>query len=121
MAIGNRLFALAEREFKANRAAPVRPKFRGMNLNIGKYDESWDHKRGAAVRMMGVILRDNDQALYDRVSASDQAAKTYSDAAAWLQREANYLRRTASMLDTAASRLSAVLERYEDERTMKPS
>jgi hypothetical protein len=119
MAIGNRLFALAEREFKANRSTPVRQKFRGMNLNIGKYDESWDHKRGAAVRMMGVILRDNDQALFERVSANEQAAKTYADAASWLRREANVLRKTASMLDMAASRVNVVLERYESEKTVK--
>jgi hypothetical protein len=113
MAMGNKLFALAEREFKANRAAPVHTKFRGMKLNIGKFDESWDHKRGAAVRMMGVILRDDDKALYERVCASEESARTYTGAADWLQREANLLRRTAGMLDTAASRLGAVLERYE--------
>lgn len=116
MAIGNRLFALAEREFKANRAAPMRTKFRGLKLNIGKFDESWDHKRGAAVRMMGVILREGDQSLYDRVSASDEAAKMYAGAADWLQREAILLRRTAGMLDTAASRLAAVLERRAAEK-----
>ena len=121
MAIGNRLFALAEREFKANRTTPVRQKFRGMKLNLSKLDEGWDHKRGAAVRMMGVILRDNDQALYERVSESDQAAKMYSEAATWLRREANVLRKTAGHLDTAASRLDAVLERYEREKGQKPS
>ena len=91
MAIGNRLFALAEREFKANRATPVRQKFRGMKLKLSKLDEGWDHKRGAAVRMMGVVLRDSDTELYERVSASDQSVKTYSDAAAWLRREASLL------------------------------
>ena len=121
MAIGNRLFALAEREFKANRSAPVRQKFRGMKLNLSKLDEGWDHKRGAAVRMMGVILRDNDQTLYERVSASDQAAKTYTEAATWLRREANLLRKTASHLDTAASRLGAVLDRYQREKESRPS
>jgi hypothetical protein len=121
MAIGNKLFALAEREFKSTRTTPVRSKFRGMNLNISKFDETWDHKRGAAVRMMGVVLRDGDQALYERVSASDQVAKTYCDAASWLLREASVLRKTASMLDTAASRLGAVLERYEIEKTLKSS
>lgn len=116
MAIGNRLFALAEREFKANRTAPLRKRFRGLNLNISKYDETWDHKRGAAVRMMSVILRNDDEALYGRVSENDQTAKTYRDAANWFQREASYLRKTAGLLDTAASRLVAVLDRYDREQ-----
>lgn len=113
MAIGNKLFALAEREFKANRAAPVRAKFRGMNLNIGKYDEGWDRKRGTAVRFMGVILRDNDQQLLDRVGGDD---RLYRDGAAWLKREANYLRKTAGLMETAASRLGAVIERHEERK-----
>ncbi len=113
MAMGNRLFALAEREFKANRTTVAREKFRGMNLNVGKYDEGWDRKRGAAVRMMAVILRDNDEALLARVSESEQAAKTYGSAAAWLMREGEYLRKTAGLLDTAAGRLKVVLDRLE--------
>ena len=121
MAMGNKLFALAEREFKANRAAPVRSKFRGMNLNIGKYDEGWDKERGTAVRMMGVVLRLNDQQLMERVSAGEQETKMYRDAAAWLQREANYLRKTAGLLDTAASRIGSVLEKHDDERASTPS
>lgn len=115
------MFALAEREFKANRAAPVRQKFRGLKLNVGKYDEGWDRKRGAAVRMMAVVLRDDDQALYTRVSQSPGFAKTYTDAASWLQREADYLRLTASKLDVAASRLKAVLDRCEDSATLTAS
>lgn len=113
MAMGNRLFALAEREFKANRTTRVRERFRGMNLNVGKYDEGWDRKRGSAVRMMAVILRDDDEGLYARVTESAQAAKTYASAAAWLLREGEYLRKTAGMLDTAAARLKVVLDRYE--------
>ncbi|HKQ84309.1 MAG TPA: hypothetical protein VJS42_19085 [Steroidobacteraceae bacterium] len=55
MAIGNKLFALAEREFKRNTSkTPAREKFRGLKLNISKYDETWDRRRGAAARMMGV-------------------------------------------------------------------
>jgi hypothetical protein len=112
MAIGNKLFALAEREFKQTRAAPVkREKFRAMNLNIGRYDATWDRKRGAAVRMMSVILRQDDEALLDRVSADAETIKLYNDAADWFRREATYLRKTATMLDTAATRLTTVLER----------
>lgn len=113
MAIGNRLFALAEREFKANRAAPVRTKFKGLKLNIGKYDESWDKRRGAAARMMGVVLRESDEALFQRVCSGGEQAKVYSDAAAWLEREADTLRRHASLLDTAVARLTAVLDRCQ--------
>ena len=114
MAIGNKLFALAEREFKHSRASPTQQRFRGLKFNIGKYDESYDRKRGAAVRMMGVVLRDDDKALYDRVAVSPQTAHTYSDAASWFRREAEYLRRTAHMLETAADRLSSVIERYQN-------
>jgi len=118
MAIGNKLFALAEREFKQTRASPIRrDKFRGMNLNVDKYDASWDRKRGSCVRMMAVILRQDDKALLDRVSTD---VKTYSDTADWFRRESSYLRKTAGMLDTAANRLSTVLERYQ-ERASQPA
>lgn len=111
MAVGNRLFALAEREFKQTRASPVkREKFRGMNLNIGRYDASWDRKRGSCVRMMSVILRQDDKALAERVSAD---VKTYGDAADWFRPEAGYLRKTANLLETAVDRLTTVLERQE--------
>lgn len=109
--IGNRLFALADREFKATRAAPVRTKFKGLKLNIGKYDETRDRRRGAAARMMGVVLRDSDETLFQRVCADNAASRTYTDAAAWLQREAEHLRRHAVMLDTAVARLTTVLDR----------
>ena len=118
---GNKLFALAEREFKANRAAPVRKKFRGLKINIGKYDENWDRRRGAAARMMGVVLRNNDETLFQRVCSSEQEAKIYGDAASWLKREAEHLRRHASMLDTAVARLTAVLDRCRQSAQVTPN
>lgn len=114
MAIGNRLFALAEREFKANRAAPVRVKFKGLKLNIGRYDETWDRRRGSAARMMGVVLRESDEALFQRVCSDAEQAKMYRDAAGWLQREAEHVRRHATLLDTAVARLTAVLDRCQE-------
>jgi hypothetical protein len=102
--------ALAEREFKASRVAPTKRKFRAFNINPSKFDESWDRHRGAAVRMMSVVLRDDEASLRQRVNAGGQTAKTYADAAAWFAREAEQLRRTAKLLDSAASRLTAVLE-----------
>lgn len=107
----SKLMALAEREFKANRAAPAKRNFRALNINLSKFDESWDRHRGAAVRMMSVVLRDDEASLHQRVTASEQAAKTYASAAAWFAREAEQLRRTAKLLDSAAGRLTTVLER----------
>lgn len=118
MAIGNKLFALAEREFKRNTSkTPAREKFRGLKLNISKYDETWDRRRGAAARMMGVILREGDEALLKRVGADASELKAYSDAPTWLQREAEHLRRHVAMLELAAGRLTTVLERCRARET----
>jgi hypothetical protein len=61
--------------------------------------------------MMYVVLRDDDAALERRVCESDRAAKTYAEAASWLQRESAYLRNVARLLDTAGTRLAVVLSR----------
>lgn len=116
MANGNRLFALAEREFKKKRELPAPAKFKGYRINVNKFDETWDRRRGTAARMMSVVLRDDDHTLLERVCESPQASKAYADAAEWLRRESAYLRRTASLLDTAVSRLTTVLQRCRSEQ-----
>lgn len=113
MAVGNRLFALAEQEFAKTRTTPRKAKFKGLNLNVSRFDESWDRKRGTAVRMMSVILRENDQELLARVSTNGGTGKTYQEAAQWFRREAEHLRKVAGMMDNAADRLVVVLERRE--------
>ncbi len=93
--------------------APQR-KFKAIRLNAARFDQSWDRKRGSAVRLMTVVLRDDHEALQRRVCATEQTAKTYADAAAWLQRESAHLRKIARLLETAGGRLAAVVSRCGD-------
>jgi len=117
MAPGNpvRLLKLADREFRqltGIRAAPAPTrKFKPIRLNAARLDHSWDRKRGAAVRLTAVLLREDDTTLQQRVCESEQTVKTYSNAADWLARESAYLRKIARLLDTAGERLGAVLQR----------
>jgi hypothetical protein len=69
---------------------------------------------------MAVLLREDDAALHQRVCESERSAKTYSDAADWLQRESAYLRKVARLLDTAAGRVEVVLERCSAEQQSAP-
>ena len=119
------LLTLADREFRREVEAP-RPKatrrhFKGLNLKLAKFDRAWDRKRGSAVRLMGVLLREGFEALHQRVCADERALKTYDSAAEWLQREAAYLRRVAAMQETAAFRLNTVLALCREERQVPPS
>lgn len=114
MAVGNRLFALAEKEFKKSRTTPTETKFRGLKMNVSKFDAGWDRKRGTAARMMSVILKEDDATLLRRVSTNGGTGKTYADAAVWFRREAEYLRRIAALMDQAADRLTVVLDRREE-------
>lgn len=111
----SRLLALSEKEFRREAASPdpqpVTATFRGLRLNINKYDATWDRKRGAAARLMAVLLRESDTALTNRVCETAASCRTYSGAADWLAGEARYLRKVASMMDTAAGRLGVVLQR----------
>ncbi len=117
MPTGNpiRLLALADREFRqlAGRPKTIAPtrKFKPVKLNTARFDTSWDRKRGAAMRLTAVLLRDDDTALERRVCESDKTVQTYALAATWLQRESAQLRRMARLLDTAGDRLTAVLLR----------
>ena len=125
MPAGNpaRLLKLAEREFTSLTGKPARQqpgrKFRPIKLNAARFDSAWDRKRGAAVRLMAVLLREDDTSLERRVCESDKAAKTYADAADWLQRESAYLRKVARLLDTAGTRVSAVLGRCERQTALR--
>jgi hypothetical protein len=114
------LLKLANREFKAlteERSTPQpNRKFKAMKLNAARFDQSWDHKRGAAARLTAVVLREDDVTLEHRVCESERSFKTYSSAADWLQRESAYLRKMARLLDTAGERLSAVLTRCQPGR-----
>ena len=58
-----------------------------MRMNLSKFDAAWDRKRGSAVRLMGVLLREDDAELERRVCESEKSAKTYAQAAEWMQRE----------------------------------
>lgn len=110
-----RLLKLADREFRQLTEDPApQPstrKFKPIKLNAARFDTSWDRKRGAAVRLTAVLLREDDTALQQRVCENERTAKTYADAADWLQRESAYLRKIARLLDTAGGRLSVVLTR----------
>jgi hypothetical protein len=110
---GMRLLQLADREYRqlSDKPATISParKFKAIKLNAARFDSGWDRsKRGAAVRLTAVLLRDDDTALERRVCENDRSAKTYAEAANWLQRESAYLRKVARLLDTAGVRLTAV-------------
>jgi hypothetical protein len=109
------LVALSGREYRRQAglpdAAPAPERFRGMRIKLTRFDPSWDRKRGSAARLMGVLLRENDQQLQDRVCADGEATRTYTGAAAWLHGEAKYLRSIANLMEKAAGRLSVVLKR----------
>jgi|SRR6185437_15686884 len=114
-----RLFKLADREFRqlTEDRQPPQPstrKFKPIKLNASRFDNAWDRKRGAAVRLTAVLLREDDVTLQQRVCENERSAKTYSDAADWLQRESAYLRKIARLLDTAGGRLSVVLTRCSE-------
>jgi hypothetical protein len=77
MSPGNRvhLLSLADREFRQLTEKSTAPivttrKFKAIRLNLSKFDHSWDRKRGAAVRLMGVLLREDDSTLERRVRAT---------------------------------------------------
>ena len=117
MPLGNptRLLKLANREFQqltdARRTPLPSRKFKPIRLNAARLDQSWDRKRGAAVRLTAVLLREDDAALERRVCENEKTVKTYTTAADWLTRESEYLRKVARLLDTASGRLATTLGR----------
>jgi hypothetical protein len=117
MSPGNpaRLLRLVDREFQELTGEPARtpppPRFKALKINPARFDRTWDRKRGSAVRLMAVVLREDHEALARRVCENEQTAKTYAGAADWLQRESAHLRKIARLLDTAGGRLAAVVSR----------
>ncbi len=113
------LLKLADREFKAltDERPPTQPsrRFKPMKLNVARFDQSWDRKRGAAARLTAVLLREDDATLTRRVCETERSFKTYTSAADWLRRESAYLRKMARLLDAANARLADVLGRCQPE------
>jgi len=116
-----RLLHLADREFRqlTNKPVTIDParKFKPGKLNVARFDNTWERKRGAAVRLTAVLLREDDSTLERRVCEDEVSAKTYADAVAWLRRESIHLRKVAKLLDTAGGRLTAVLTRCQGAQT----
>ncbi len=98
-----RLMQLSDREFRqfTNKPLAIEParKFKPVKLNVARFDNAWERKRGAAVRLTAVLRREDDPALERRVCESELSAKTYADAMAWLRRESTHLRKVAKLLE----------------------
>ncbi len=120
MSPGNpaRLLRLVDREFRELTgepdSTPPPPRFKALKINPARFDRTWDRKRGSAVLLMAVVLREDHEALTRRVCENAETAKTYAGAADWLQRESAHLRKIARLLDTAGGRLAAVVSRCGD-------
>lgn len=73
------LLKLADREFKALTEERPTPqpsrKFKPMKLNVARFDQSWDRKRGATARLTAVLLQEDDATLQRRVCESDKRVK----------------------------------------------
>jgi hypothetical protein len=109
-----RLLALSDREFKREadpEPVPASKRLRPIRLSLARYDAGWVRKRGAAARMMAVVLRESDEALTARVCQSDQSAGTYGGAAEWMAGEAKLLRKHVRHLEAAAGRLAVAIKR----------
>jgi hypothetical protein len=108
----SRLLALSNAESGRRPAAPVRQRFKALNVNLIRLSGDWERQRGAVARMMGVVLREDSESLFTKVSADAATAATFADAIGWLEDEAVYLRKLAARMDTAASRLGSAITRY---------
>ena len=112
------LLSFADREFRQLTEKPQAPvaamkRFKPMRMNLSKFDAAWDRKRGSALRLMGVLLREDGAELVRRVCESEKSAKTYAQAAEWMQRESAYLRKLTRLLDTAGGRVASVVMRCQ--------
>ena len=47
-------------------------RFKPLKLNAARFDQSWDRKRGAAVRLTAVLLQEDDTTLQGRVCENDK-------------------------------------------------
>lgn len=117
-----RLLAFSDAEFGLNRTAtPVRPRFKARKVNLTALDTDWDRRRGAAARMMAIVLRDDSESLLAKMEADPVKAESFSDAAAWLRKEATLLRKTAGRMDLAVARLTAVIARRQELASAHPA
>ena len=111
----SRLLALTAREFRQvtgeRPKEPAQRSFKPMRLSLDTFGRGWDARRGSAMRLAAILLREDDQALERRICADEPTAATYADASGWLAREAAYLRKTARLLDKTVGRLNVVLQR----------
>lgn len=110
----SRLLALSDAEFDRKRPAATRRRFKPLNVSLAKYGTDWERRRGAAVRLMAVILGESSESLYAKISADAQTAQDFVDAAQWLRGEATYFRKAANRLDTAVARLHSVIRRHQE-------
>ncbi len=94
--------------------------FKVIRLNAAKFDARWDRKRGAAVRLTAMLLREDDAMLQERVCANERSVKDYTAAADWPQRESAYLRKVARLLDIAGGRVVTVLGRCKANAVAAP-
>jgi hypothetical protein len=110
-----RLLDLADREFQSLTEGPDQPpppqRFKALKIRLAKFDAAWPRKRLSLVRLAGMLLIHDDQALAQKVCESDQSARTYAGGVELLRREGEYLRKVARLLDLASGRLSVVLGR----------
>jgi hypothetical protein len=94
-----RLFALADREFRelTNKPPTIEPtrKFKPVKLNVARFDNTRERKRGAAVRLTAFVLREDDSTLERRVCENEVSAKTYAEAMAWLRQPSSQSRQAA--------------------------
>jgi hypothetical protein len=68
---------VSERRFECDgKFADASGKFKPIRLNAARFDQSWDRKRGSAMRLTSVLLREDDAEVERRVCENERAAKT---------------------------------------------
>ena len=107
-----RLLALTDAEFKRKRAEPQRYTFKGRSIDLRKLGKAWEKERGAAARMAAIVLREDSEGLFAKVSADPQTAATFAEAIGWLKKEAELLTKAVERHEIAASRLRSAVCRY---------
>ena len=117
-----RLLALSDAEFGRRRKAPPQRKtFKGRPIDLAKFDRAWERYRGAAVRVMAVVLREDSESLFTKVTSDAKTMATFTDAVGWLQKEAELLRKMAERHELAASRLKSTICRYRASQQQRPA
>jgi hypothetical protein len=117
-----RLLALSDAEFSRRRKQPTKLKtFKARPIDVRTFDRAWERYRGAAVRVMAVVLREDSDSLYAKVTSDAKTMATFTDAIGWLQKEAELLRKTAERHELAASRLKSTICRYRASQQQRPA